>query len=724
MKLLNQSVLFFAIMSLFGCESEPPSALQDSLANSSVDQASIQATLAINATSTAVGDGTTQHLYNPGAGVAPTAIDLLFKDSTDGTLNIPIVSGDPKTPLYTVMNAMDGFSTGAPISTSFSAAINSATIPVGIRMFEVGLSGFGRAVVSIKDELTFGDDFVASLDATGTTLVILPYKRPLKPDTSYYVVITNSLLDTNGDSVKPSSVYSLAKDSTTTYVDSLGASLLENTSDADAATMEALRQLVTASEFTVDYAYEDLSAINIIASWSFTTQSVGKVLAQVRSNLRAGAVPDSMLVDSTSDSPQSAADIYIGTLDIPYYLTAASGVNDTTPLASFWTGVGGSLLSRVNPNPVATSTESIPLMVSVPKSTAPANGYPVVIYQHGITTNRATMLAIADSMAAAGLAVVAIDMPMHGLTGNETNGTENFYKNGALNTTERTFDLDLVNNSTSAPDPDGDGTTDTSGKHFINMENLLNTRDNVRQSVSDLFTLTYALEGMTAGTASFDTSRIYFIGHSLGAMVGTPFLALEPNVRDAALVFGGGSLPKILDGSASFGPTIAAGLGAKGVVKGTSDYESFLAVAQTAVDSGDPINYADAAVAGRGLLFFEIAGGNSSPSDLVVPNTVPDGNDSSGTVPAPLAGTEPLLTLMGLTQVNSDQQGSDLQHSIKFVVGNHGSLLDPSADAYNDASTNLAVTTEIQTIIATFLASDGMQVNVNEATVDTLLQAP
>ena len=43
-------------------------------------------------------------------------------------------------------------------------------------------------------------------------------------------------------------------------------------------------------------------------------------------------------------------------------------------------------------------------------------------------------------------------------------------------------------------------------------------------------------------------------------MAGTTFLAHEQGVRDAVLAFGGASLAKILDGSANFGPVIAAGL--------------------------------------------------------------------------------------------------------------------------------------------------------------------
>ena len=81
---------------------------------------------------------------------------------------------------------------------------------------------------------------------------------------------------------------------------------------------------------------------------------------------------------------------------------------------------------------------------------------------------------------------------------------------------------------------------DSSGRHYINLNNLLVTRDNVRQSIADLFALTAAIPSIDVdgGGADLDGSNIYFVGHSLGAMVGTTFLALEPNVKDAVLAFG------------------------------------------------------------------------------------------------------------------------------------------------------------------------------------------
>ena len=93
---------------------------------------------------------------------------------------------------------------------------------------------------------------------------------------------------------------------------------------------------------------------------------------------------------------------------------------------------------------------------------------------------------------------------------------------------------------------------------------------------------------------------------------------------------------------------------------------------------------------------------------------VPDANDTTGTVPAPLAGTEPQLALMGLTHVNTDQSSTGkLKVVTKYISGSHSSLLDPTPDA--------AVTTEMQTQAAGFLANQGTFLKVTD---NTVLQAP
>jgi predicted dienelactone hydrolase len=81
--------------------------------------------------------------------------------------------------------------------------------------------------------------------------------------------------------------------------------------------------------------------------------------------------------------------------------------------------VGEPNLTVLNPLPAKVSDESIiPLLVSIPKAPKPAPGWPMVFFQHGITRNRTHMLAVADGLANAGFAVVAMDPPLDGLTTN------------------------------------------------------------------------------------------------------------------------------------------------------------------------------------------------------------------------------------------------------------------------------------------------------------------
>ena len=51
---------------------------------------------------------------------------------------------------------------------------------------------------------------------------------------------------------------------------------------------------------------------------------------------------------------------------------------------------------------------------ALPALTAPADGWPVVIFQHGIAQDKSNAAAIAGTLAIAGFATVAIDHPLHG----------------------------------------------------------------------------------------------------------------------------------------------------------------------------------------------------------------------------------------------------------------------------------------------------------------------
>jgi pimeloyl-ACP methyl ester carboxylesterase len=311
------------------------------------------------------------------------------------------------------------------------------------------------------------------------------------------------------------------------------------------------------------------------------------------------------------------------------------------------------------------------------------------------------MFAIAGTLAAQGYAVVAIDLPLHGLTDTANPFYAPNTPFAALGVQERTFDLDLQDNATGAPGPDG--TIDGSGSWFINLASLLTSRDNLRQGAADLMTLAKSAQTLPG----VDASNVSFVGQSLGAIVGTTFLAMDPTVPVGVLNVPGGGVARLLDGSPTFGPRIRAGLAASGVEAGTPDYDAFMVAAQTAVDAGDPMNYTrngtlldqhvehDTFLDKR-ILLQEVVGGGDVPPDQVIPNRVPG---------APLSGTEPLITALGLSWIDASTMSIDgIRGATRFLQGTHGSLLDPTAFPM--------ATAEMQGEMASMVVSYGEAVQV------------
>jgi len=137
------------------------------------------------------------------------------------------------------------------------------------------------------------------------------------------------------------------------------------------------------------------------------------------------------------------------------------------------------------------------------------------------------------------------------------------------------------------------------------------------------------------------------------------------------------------------------------VQAGTPAFDQFLGAAQTVVDSGDPINWA-AFTANKRLLGQIIVGnGSTNLPDQVVPPLVAG---------APLAGGEPLVKFMGLSPiVATTQSATGIRGVVRFTQGTHSSLLDPSSSP--------AVTVEMQTEMASMIASGGTTVIVANPSV-------
>ncbi|HVV96748.1 MAG TPA: hypothetical protein VHC92_06375 [Rhodanobacteraceae bacterium] len=656
--------------------------------------------------------------FDPANGVIPFPNNLLLLGTTDLTLNIPVADPDDFSDPKVAMNALDGFSTVAPWSTTFNMPLSMDSIAGNIHVFQVNLSGPGGAVTGVVRELASPQEFVVALapsDTTGRTIAIVPTK-PLAPMTSYMAVLTTGIEAATGEPIRASLPYLLAK--RTSPLCSGGASTVPALPASQACALEPLRQLTNAQEAAA--AAAGVPADSIALSWVMTTESTSIVLQAVDALVEASPpamaqlAPTGRTLGDLGVGLPPVADIYVGVIALPYFLSAPSADDPTAPLTNFWHAAPGAYvdacagigldpdstnLTYCNPLPVATSTQLVPVVMTIPNARSgrskPATGWPIVIYQHGITRNRTDMFAVAGTLAAQGFAAVAIDLPLHGITDTSSPFYVGNTPFAALGAKERTFDLDFQDNSTGATGPDG--AIDPSGSWFINLSSLLTSRDNLREGVADLFALAHAIPSMhvSAGT-DFDGSRIAFVGQSLGSIVGTMFVSLDPHVNTGVMSVPGGGIARLLDGSPTFGPRIRAGLAAAGVEPGSADYDAFMSAAQTVIDSGDPINFNLPGAADKRFVMQEVIGGGDILPDQVIPNSVPG---------APLSGTEPLIAAYGLAPISQTTQSADgIRGAVRLLQGEHGSLLDPTDFPL--------ATAEMQGEMASMVASGGAAVQI------------
>ena len=668
-------------------------------------------------------DGVITAVFDPGGGNIPFPNSLLLSGTQDLTLNIPVEDPEDFSDPSVALSALDGFSTVSPWTFSFSAEIDPASVVPGssVRFYEVAFQQGTAAVTSVNRELVPGEDYVATVagsDPTGQTVAVVPLK-PLQEMTGYMAVLTEGITDTDNNPATPSQPYFLAK-RTDPLVDADGNSTDPLFDNATANSLEPLRQII--NTHLAAAGSQGVQRDSVVVSSTATTQSITPVLEVLRSLIgptssqvaRACVSPEICL--STDDvlppgASPGIADLYIGVVELPYFLGVPSEENPVAPLEEFWQAAPGNYVppfdqlgldpestnvTVANPIPVERARQMASVLMTVPNDMSgqskPEAGWPVVIFQHGITGNRSQMLALADTMASQGFAVIAIDMPLHGITDVESPLYIENTPFGQI-ASERTFDLDLRDNETTAPGPDG--RIDGSGAWFINLQSLLTARDNLRQAQIDLSTLALNVPEMDIdgdGVSDLDGSNVNFAGLSLGAMVGTPFLAVEPTVNNGVLSVPGGGIANLLSGSEAFGPVIRAGLQNSGVEPFSPEYFQFLGAAQTVIDSADPINWAQVATAQNSILLQQVAG------DTVVPNAVAG---------APLSGTEPLIAVMGLDAITETTQNPmGIRGATRLLQGSHGSLLDPSA--------NPAVTAEMQGQAASMIASGGALVVIGD----------
>lgn len=558
----------------------------------------------------------------------------ILRNPFTGQVAIPL-TGEP----YDSLNSLYGFSTLAPMVIPFvgevdPASVSAATMPV------VNTTTFQPAPCAYQ---------VTTNPETGNSTVgILPLV-PLAAGTTHVVVVTKGVLGLPSHRPVESEILTILLKGTTPFVDGSGHSTRGALDDATAAALEPLRAAYQ-NIWGAAEAITQQGRLDIPFAFAFTTQPLASTAQVLRARAQSEtptptiltALPSPAAVDAFFQSlglgavPHAGIGaLYYGSFNAPNYINH--------PLAGPFNGEGEALTPA--------GRNDITFWAALP---AGASGpVPAVIFQHGLTRTKEDMLAIANGACANGIAMIGIDVVLHGDRAG-----------------------DFINNSTGEFGPDG--IQDPSGTFFLNVANPRMARDNARQTLSDQFMLARMI---SSGAADFNGDSIpeiapigmTYIGQSLGALLGSAFVTLEPNVALGALNVPGGRVGSLVPNSPTISQAVNAGLAAAGVLPGTPDYALFFLVFQTVMDDADPMNYVPYLTNGG------LAGGVGSNAlvqemfnDQVVPNSATFDLVRAMHVPQVNAS----WVYPGQEQVSAPHIGSG---HYQFNEGGHGFLLDPTA---------------------------------------------
>lgn len=499
-------------------------------------------------------------IYAPAAdpmafGVMPFPDDLYLDESGHIALSEypeENSSEEPSTFMASLRDGLatlDGFGVVSPIYLPFDGDIDPASLPTS-----PGEATSADASVFLVDA---DGDSPAAFERLEADVFWLPTERmiavrpllPLRPGHHYAVGVTSAARDLLGRSVEAATAFAeirAAVDDGDAPTDALQAEAYERYAPVLRALDDVSSSVVTMSVFRVQSAPDDLEqareqvragAADVAFGEVYSGESLDALLGMPESNLPGRDVEGGVAHNAIGWLVQ-------GSIAVPNYMSELENVH-----GRFERDESGALIVK--------RVDRAPFTLTIPATFG--ESLPVVIFQHGVSDNRGGALGIANELASAGYATIAIDAPFHGLrsvsaepdtrnvwTGEET--PDGFGDIGGIRTV-----LTFV------------GATETEGEYP--PFHPIYFRDALRQSAADLHALVHAIQaGDWSGlgeaepalsSLSLADSELAFVGHSLGGIIGTLFTATEPEVGAALLSVTGGHIGRLVERSFSFSLQLA-----------------------------------------------------------------------------------------------------------------------------------------------------------------------
>lgn len=547
-------------------------------------------------------------VFDPDTGEIPFPNLMMMGD--DGTVELPIPEdADPMTEaIVESLNMRGGFSSHAPGWIPLDGKVDPETVTKDA--FSLG----------VADDQNLLDDELFDLryEEEWDRIVFEPLIT-LEPNAIYAPILIDQLMGVNERPVQSPplfiflrSPYELAED---------GQSLVDQLDDETAVLLETARSDFESAGFwfLIQGRTDASSREEITYAGAFETDDPVQPLREYRALAldvldergEVRAYRECEIEENCGEFEEDGDPHLVEVDDEIEYPGTSGDMVDMSNVSAMYTG-GEFMSAEVNAaaGTVAESEERIGITVFLPEEEQGEGDceppYDVAISQHGLTSDRHQGgLVMANEMAAypGCMATVAMDFPLHG---------------------GRTAGVDTPHPEEPPPN---------SGEGFFS-EDIAASTGNFIQAMIDLFVLARVIEGDEGESgleglfAELDEEEngsqgqegeneqgegegeengiqrfgdgIGYVGGSLGGILGTPFVALDPNVDTAVLNAAGGRMKWLLEGDEEGVSDIGEPLfAAMGLEPGDLELFEALTMVQWLTDIIDPATFANFAADGE-----------------------------------------------------------------------------------------------------------------------------
>lgn len=547
-------------------------------------------------------------LFDPTTGTIPFPNDLVLQfDEVSGLpigIDLPAPEGASEVMLGLLaqLSKLDGFSTLGATTAPLSVPLTQdSLVPfAGSGSIIDHLGDFETLTLAVADitpvvlapESTealaqvrvLGTDEVTILSSDAGVTVMPKPGFPFEGNHTYMVAILEGADTADATGLEPSPVFVMAR-SATPLVNDLGQSYVSLLDDATAALLEMLRQQYQPMFDAFAGGLIGVPREQVKIFWTYTTQSIAAPLIALRAALAGaplsaaakhidgvvlkkdnvgGEIPGWDLVQKSNIAVVVRDAWFEGHLLLgdPDFSDAAA-----PKLAAWQFDEARAPVWNTNEAHLALK---VPFVMALPEGAPPAEGWPLVLFQHGMGRDKHDVWPLADAFAAEGYAVLALDAVWHGaraVPGMEAEAGSLFMY----------------------PDP------------FV-------VRDHYRQTALDQMELARLLrsgdleaflkandgQNTLTGFGELFSGDIFYLGHSLGAQVGVAFASVEEDVKAIVLNAPGAHITRMLSLSENpgFRAIVEQVYALAGVTEGSAEGDELLATMQWALDAADPINFA------------------------------------------------------------------------------------------------------------------------------------